>query len=1243
MFVVVALLCLSVSTAPAAKRKAKGKLTNKGVTLGKWLSTEPIATGQFSKPGFPEKKVDLAARTSGGRAIWAVQPKWTDARIHRFLIPADTALYMYRTITAEKAITLTGGFGSDDGCAAWLNGKQILSSEGMRGVDVDSDKVKLNLRKGKNELLFKIYNARGKSGFFFRIIEITPVKGEAKLLDKKAKRAAKRKRDSTPQPGTVTKVGVTSESLKLAINDLGKKFPQYKASNYLKRLEALGDKAVEDNPAFMSLAREALLANPRLDFDKLIVLKRNFGEKASKVISTSLGMPSLNSRTHDSISNPAGGWDNEIVVMSNLRAKPKITTLYKPKTSKMVCDIDLHFDAEKLMFSAIGSNNRWHIFEMPVQSGSDPVQLTPGNLPDIDFFDSCYLPNGKFVTTSTAPYQGLPCENGGRSMASIYLIDPKTKKIRQLTFEQDSDWCPTVLNNGRLMYLRWEYTDLPHYFSRILFHSNPDGTAPMEYYGSNSYFPNAYLFARPIPTHATKVVGVVGGHHGISRSGRLLILDPAKGRFEADGVVQEIPGRGKEVLPIIVDRLVDGIWPQFLHPYPLDDEYYLVTAKLNHTGLWGIYLVDTFDNFVLVSEIEGSALLEPMPLRKVKTPPVLPDKVDMSQKNATVLLTDIYTGPGLKGVPKGTVKKLRLFSYHYAHHRSGGHQSVGVESSWDVKRILGTVPVETDGSALFTIPANIPISIQPLDDQGQALQIMRSWMVGMPGEFVSCIGCHESQNETTAVRATLAAKRQPSKIAPWYGPARPFAFQHDVQPVLNKFCVGCHNEKPHKGKIIHNFTAAPERVEYKFDKAYMALQQYVRRPGPESDSHLTTPMEYHASTSTLIRMLRKGHHNVKLDREGWEKLYAWIDLNAPHRGKWAPRVWCDQDQTKRRVELSRMYAGVDVDVEAEYDKTHAELAGRKPVKPIMPAPEASVSIKTPKIAGWPFSTEEAAKKQSKLGKTEMTLKLGRTLRYRNGKCVMVEPVDVELKLVKIPAGQFVMGSPNGDADARAMSVVKIEKPYWMSSVEVTNAMYKLFDPKHDSRYIDNPGKDQRFMGVEANTLAQPVVRISWIEATAFCKWLSAKTGRKFTLPTEAQWEWACRAGTDSDMSYGSTDENFSKLANFADSGAHRLPFPRVSGVRDGGAISIPPGRYTPNAWGLYDMHGNVGEWTMSDYKAYPYIASDGRNAGKNDTRKVVRGGSWRDLPKYGSSAHRRTYQPFQKVFDIGLRVVCEAK
>ena len=125
-------------------------------------------------------------------------------------------------------------------------------------------------------------------------------------------------------------------------------------------------------------------------------------------------------------------------------------------------------------------------------------------------------------------------------------MDADGENIRQLCFDQDHDWCPTVLNNGRVLYIRWEYTDMPHSNTRLLFHMNPDGTEQMEYYGSNSYWPNSIFYARPIPGHPTKVVAVVGGHHGEPRMGELVIFDPARGRREADGAVQRIPGLRQE-------------------------------------------------------------------------------------------------------------------------------------------------------------------------------------------------------------------------------------------------------------------------------------------------------------------------------------------------------------------------------------------------------------------------------------------------------------------------------------------------------------------------------------------------------------------------------------------------------------------------------------------------------------------------------------------------------------------------
>ena len=679
----------------------------------------------------------------------------------------------------------------------------------------------------------------------------------------------------------------TPQSLRLAIGDLNKTFGEkYNAPKYLRLLDALegrvrrGEDAEQTAAAFTALQREALLANPLLDFDRILLVRRPL-RNAHTAAGGALGLPTLNARVNDTIKDPGTGWDDTLEELSGLRTSRELRTVYKTDQKRIICDVDLHFDGDRIMFSSGDAENRWGLYEF---KGGDSTArlLTPDNVPDVSFYDSCYLPDGKIATTSTACYQGLPCQNGNQPMASLYLLDPKAKgpsrRIRQLTFEQDSDWCPTVMNDGRLLYLRWEYTDAPHYFTRVLFTSNPDGTGQMAYYGSNSYWPNAFFYARPIPDHRTRVIGIVGGHHGVPRAGKLMILDPAKGRHEADGVVQEIPWRGRKVKAVMVDRLVDGYWPQFLHPYPLSGKYHLVSMKKDPNALWGVYLVDVFDNMVLLKEQNGAALLEPIPYRKTKTPPVVAGRVDLTRKDATVYISNIYH----------------------------------------------------------------------------------------------------------------------------------------------------------------------------------------------------------------------------------------------------------------------------------------------------------------------------------------------------------------------------MGSAIGALDERPLNTVTIDKPFAICTAETSNAAYALFDSKHDSRYIDPPGKNISGPGEPVNRPRQPVVRVTWHEAMAFCEWLGAKTGKKVTLPTEAQWEWACRAGTDTPVWYGDAKTDFSGIANLADKALTGKvnPIPKSS-FTDGVKYSADVVFGKPNAWGLVDTHGNVAEWTRSTYRPYPYSASDGRNAPTAKGPRVVRGASWRDRPHRATSTYRLAYEPFQPVVNVGFRVIIE--
>ncbi|MCX6866030.1 MAG: hypothetical protein NTV46_07380, partial [Verrucomicrobia bacterium] len=321
-----------------------------------------------------------------------------------------------------------------------------------------------------------------------------------------------------------------------------------------------------------------------------------------------------------------------------------------------------------------------------------PRQLTPGTPRDVHNYDAIYLPSDEIIFLSTAPLQGVPC-NASVIVGLMYKMGPDGNNIRQLTFEQDHDYTPSVLNDGRVLYLRWDYTDTPHVWNRLLMTMNPDGTAQMEYTGSNSYWPNAMFFARAVPDHPTKIVTIVTGHHE-GRVGELFLLDPALGRRETEGVVQRIPKKGPPVLPKIEDKLTEHSWPKFLHPWPLSQKYFLVACKPAPDALWGIYLVDIFDNRVLLKEEEGVALLEPVPLRPRPRPPVIPERVQPGQTDAVVYMEDVYSGPGLKGVPRGTVKQLRLFTYHFGYQQLAGiDHRMGADGPWEAKRVLGTVPV----------------------------------------------------------------------------------------------------------------------------------------------------------------------------------------------------------------------------------------------------------------------------------------------------------------------------------------------------------------------------------------------------------------------------------------------------------------------------------------------------------------------------------------------------------------------
>ena len=353
-----------------------------------------------------------------------------------------------------------------------------------------------------------------------------------------------------------------------------------------------------------------------------------------------------------------------------------------------------------------------------------------------------------------------------------------------------------------------------------------------------------------------------------------------------------------------------------------------------------------------------------------------------------------------------------------------GHESVGVQSSWDIKQVLGTVPVDEDGSANFTVPANTSFGILPLDENGAAVQIMRSWTVGMPGEKATCNGCHESQLDITPAVLTSASRRPSSAIEDHNGPRRTMAFETELYyNVVLKYCIGCHD-----GTKEGRPSFADPR------KAYDNIHPFVHRPGPETDMDVFPPYEFHVSTSELWKMLvEKGHYNVRLDEEAKERIASWIDLNAPWRGKWDR-----PEPAKRRLELSQLYAGVSEDYEADFDRL-LESERSKP-KPEFIKPEPFVKpTDTLSAENWPFDEAKAKQLQENAlagGAARRTIELG------DG---------VAINFVRIPAGTFIMGSLDGYPDENPRSVVTIDKPFWMSETEITNEQFAAFNPDHDTR------------------------------------------------------------------------------------------------------------------------------------------------------------------------------------------------
>ena len=309
-------------------------------------------------------------------------------------------------------------------------------------------------------------------------------------------------------------------------------------------------------------------------------------------------------------------------------------------------------------------------------------------------------------------------------------------------------------------------------------------------------------------------------------------------------------------------------------------------------------------------------------------------------------------------------------------------------------------------------------------------------------------------------------------------------------------------------------------------------------------------------------------------------------------------------------------------------------ADQQPIEFLAPEPESRTEAKV-ECPSWPFDAAEAARRQEAVGLSKSI-----TVEFSAG---------LSMEFVLVPPGEFVMGDPQGASGERDAARVRIDRPFYMSRHEVTNAHFAaLVDADHFSGHIGWRSINGTGEGYSLFEPDQPAVRVSWHDAVAFCRALSAVAGKPINLPTEAQWEWACRAGADSPLWYGTADDDFGPLENLAGRESQGFAlnrdkkwYLRDDRFDDAAMVTVKVGSYRANPWGLHDMGGNAREWTRSTYRPYPHDAADGRNEVSSRGEKVVRGGSWYVRPRQAGSAYRLNYPAWRKPFDVGFRVIIE--
>ncbi|MBW8017049.1 MAG: hypothetical protein FVQ82_12760 [Planctomycetes bacterium] len=698
-----------------------------------------------------------------------------------------------------------------------------------------------------------------------------------------------------------------------------------KAENVLRNVKVLqnaNDEIVSSKELYFKVRwaiRELTLSNPAIDFDELLFVKRQW--------------PWMNHQCGHRVGEAQIPGAN-LCILKGLDGKGQVREILTGDYSQGgIGRPDLSYDGERIVFpfaakrvpaTPYGSNKpgfrggacyAYDIYEVGVD-GSGLKRLTNGG--ETEDTEPIYLPDGRIAFMTSRDDRYVQC--GDWALAcGMYTMDTNGGDLRRVTEPKEGEFYPSMLADGRIMYTRWDYVMKGYNVIQQLWAVNPDGRKAGLLYGDHysfSFGPIAFQEARQIPG-TSKIIATGAAHHNTG-VGPIMIVDTRLNRGGPDSMVNVTPEIGypemnKRVLNEVkskdansqnISRNINNTgW--YSSPYPLTEKHYLASYSFEknnalRTG-YGLYLMDVHGNKELIYRAKDSSCYSPIPLKSRPKPRVIPDKVKGVAKDtpARVVITDIYQG--LDGIQRGEVKYLRILETYSKTVRTTPQRcDVGVGSGWDVRAVLGVVPVEEDGSVHFYLPPFKQIFFEALDKDFLEIRRMRNFMNVMPGESVSCTGCHEPYGFTPKnVSMPKAMKRNPSKIvAPPWGTGG-FSFKKFVQPVLDSDCVRCHDGARGKDKSFDlrgtKMVTAPapydrdQGPQHAVSDSFLKLLEYVsyiRVGGYEGEK---LPLAVNATgsrRSKLMKILKEGHYGVELDRAKWRALAAWIDTNAQYYGGW---------------------------------------------------------------------------------------------------------------------------------------------------------------------------------------------------------------------------------------------------------------------------------------------------------------------------------------------------------------------